>query len=226
MYEPLAKNDVDRLRAAGFAPTDEEVVRLNELAAALARGKDTTAVNHPRFAFAGNVVLHEPTIGALEWWWAYGRDAAVVPRHQLLIYCFMLAHARDLDTLNALQLPKDIQRAAKTWYRHVAASEGELLRALLYVRHGANLGLVDEERREADADEQMDRACQLVALAAGQSGIKPADLRTETESTLMAMVAASSKAGNPIKPSTAKFYMAYQQTIRAIEARGKNNVNE
>lgn len=65
MLTETAKNDLAALRAAGFSPTDEEIVKLNDLAIRIERGKDTTPANMPRVAFAGNVVLHEPTIGAI-----------------------------------------------------------------------------------------------------------------------------------------------------------------
>lgn len=222
MYEPLARKDVERLRAAGHILTDEEVIRLNELATLIYRGKDTTAANHPRFAFAGNAVLHEPTVGALEWWWSYGHDSHSSMRGQLLAYCFMLAFSRDLETLNALTSPKSIARAVKEWAGGIAATEGELLRAMLHVRYG-EIEPVDDGGRDADADEQLDRAERLVAMAAGSTGIEPKKLRTETETTLMAMIAASVKAGEPIKRSTAKVYMAYQRLIRDIEGRGKRD---
>ena len=75
MLTETAKNDLAALRAAGFAPTDEEVIKLNDLAIRIERGKETTPANMPRVAFAGNVVLHEPTTAAIEWWNDVGRDA-------------------------------------------------------------------------------------------------------------------------------------------------------
>lgn len=98
-------------------------------------GKDTTAANHPRFAFAGNVVLHEPTIGALEWWWSYGHDAAWTAKGKLNTYYFMLAHSRNVDVLRPLMQPSDINKAVKAWMKGVAATDAELFRALLYVKH-------------------------------------------------------------------------------------------
>lgn len=65
MLAETARLDLAALRAAGFSPTDEEIIKLNDIALRIEHGKDTTAVNAPRTAFAGNVVLHEPTIGAL-----------------------------------------------------------------------------------------------------------------------------------------------------------------
>lgn len=65
MLTETAKNDLAALRQQGFKPTDEEVVALNDLAIRIERGKDTTPANMPRVAFAGNIVLHEPTVGAM-----------------------------------------------------------------------------------------------------------------------------------------------------------------
>lgn len=76
MFSELAKQDLISLRQQGFQPTDEDVIKLNDLAMKIEHGKDTTVANAPRIAFAGNVVLHEPTIGALQWWFNFGRNSA------------------------------------------------------------------------------------------------------------------------------------------------------
>lgn len=102
MFSELAKNDLIALRQQGFEPTDEEIIKLNDLGMQIEVGKDTTIVNHPRFAYAGNIVFHEPTIGALEWWWSVGHDAAWTAKGQLHTHFFMLAHARDIGLLCTL----------------------------------------------------------------------------------------------------------------------------
>ena len=99
MFSELAKQDLKRLNEQGYKPTYDEIIALNDLAVQIEAGKDTTAANHPRFAFAGNVVFHEPTVGALEWWWSYGHDAAWTQNGKLHTYFFMLAHARDVEML-------------------------------------------------------------------------------------------------------------------------------
>lgn len=137
MLTETAKNDLAALRAAGYEPTDDEVVRLNDLAVRIERGKETTPANMPRVAFAGNVVLHEPTIGALEWWNDYGRDAAWTSGGRLMTYFFMLAHARRLDCLNGLQRPKDIRAAVKKWSKRVDATQDELWRAMMWAKFGS-----------------------------------------------------------------------------------------
>lgn len=65
MLSKMAKSDLDALRQGGHHPTDEDIIRLNDLALKIERGKDTTPANMPRIAFAGNIILHEPTIGAM-----------------------------------------------------------------------------------------------------------------------------------------------------------------
>ena len=68
MLTELARQDLKALRAQGFNPTDEEIVALNDLAIRIERGQNTTPYNMPRIGFAGSCVLHEPTVGALQWW--------------------------------------------------------------------------------------------------------------------------------------------------------------
>ena len=221
MFAELAKHDLARLRANGYDVTDEEVIALNDLAVQIESGKDTTVANHPRFAHAGNVVLHEPTIGALEWWWAYGHDAAWTSKGQLRTHFFMLAHSRDLGLLNSLQTASAINKAVRTWLKGVGATDDELLRAMMFVKHGVNWILPTEKPQPPDADKRLDHLFTLLSIAAGQTGIKPEDLKTQTETQLMQMLAMSGKAGLQFKPSIATLYIRYQQMIRRIEERGK-----
>lgn len=143
MLTETAKNDLAALRAAGYAPTDEEVIKLNDLAIRIERGKETTPANMPRVAFAGNVVLHEPTIGAIEWWSDFGRDAAFTTDGRLQTYFFMLANARNLDYLNMLKRPKDVRNAVRMWRKSVDATFAELWRAMMWAKYG-------DEDAEAD----------------------------------------------------------------------------
>ena len=179
MLSEMAKNDLMRLREQGYSITDEEVVALNDLAIQLERGKDTTAINHPRIAYAGNVVLHEPTIGALEWWWQFGHDAAWTSNGKLNTYYFMLAHARDLDTLLPLQKPGDINKAVRIWLRGVGATSGELFRALLYVKNG--YGDFDAGGgKNYDSSEALDQMWKVLLMCAGTMGVSVDDLKTHT----------------------------------------------
>jgi hypothetical protein len=61
----MVKTDLELLRKNGFSPTDEEVVKLNDIALRIEKGKEISPVNMPRIAHAGNITLHEPTIGSM-----------------------------------------------------------------------------------------------------------------------------------------------------------------
>lgn len=220
MFSELAKNDLQQLREQGFSPTDEEIIALNDLAVQIEIGKDTTVANHPRFAHAGNVVFHEPTVGALEWWWEYGHDAAWTSRGQLHTHFFMLAHARDIELLSTLKKPCDINKAVKVWLKGVGATDDEMLRAMMYVKHGLNW-VLPEKSEQPDSDKVLDHLHQLLMMAGGQLGIAPDDLKTQTQTQLMQMLCMSSNAGMKFKPSIVKQYMQYQAMIRKIEERGK-----
>lgn len=220
MFADLARKDLERLRAEGLSPTDEEVVLLNDLAVDIERGQDTTAVNHPRFANAGDVVLHEPTIAMIEWWWSFGLDAFTAGAWKLRCHYFALAMARTPGVFSKLENSSDIRRAVKAWCRGVTATDDELFRAMVYVKHGERLG--DEEEGEKDerpADDVLDGVTVQLMAAAGQSGMKMDDLRLCTRSELFAIIRASLKGGVEMKPSVARKYMKYQSIIRDIRSR-------
>jgi len=222
MFAEMAKRDIARLRKEGYAPTDEEVVRMNDLAVLIEKGKETTPANHPRFAFAGNVVLHEPTIGALEWWWGYGQDAFWLSSWKLRAHYFMLAHARRLDILTPLKRQEDVRRAVKAWLRGVGATDDELFRALMYVKHGFDNAVArDVDAPTVDPDAELDALDGLLMEAAGKSGIPPSELRTLTKLESDALLRSACRAGEIPSPSTSKLYMKYRETVRGIEARGK-----
>lgn len=228
MLSQLAKADLDALRKSGFAPTDEEVVRLNDLALEIERGKDTTPANHPRFAFAGSVVLHEPTIGAIEWWEQFGKDAAWTNDGKLMTYFFMMAHARKVDYLSTLDSPSAIRKAVKEWKRRVDATQEELWRACLYVKHGAESAGGDPVvHTSLSEDETLDVLWNDLIQAAGALHIHPDELKTLTHSALLdTLIQASVFAHLPLKKSVAGNYIAYRQLLREIEARGTETKQE
>ena len=224
MFSELAKNDLIALRQQGFEPTDEDVIKLNDLALAIERGRNTTPANMPRIGFAGNVTLHEPTIGALIWWNQYGIDATTNVKQKMMTYFFMLANSRNLDELSKLETPHDINKAVKKWSKTIEATEDELWRALWYVKYGYEEPDMEKQKEETDEDELLDSLWALVASASGMLDLPPDQLKTLTRSTLTSiMIKASVKAGCPLKCSVAKKYIAYKRLMREIEERGKNN---
>ena len=97
----------------------------------------------------------------------------------------------------------------------------------MYVKYGA-----EEVRAEYDAkirsslesEEAMDAMWYTVIAAAGAIGVAPDDLKTCTQSELVAaLVEANLYARNPMKMSIAKDYIAYRQLLKEIEQRGKDN---
>lgn len=223
MISKTAMEDLKALRADGYRPTDEEVVRLNDLGVRIEKGRDTTPANMPRVAFAGNVVLHEPTVGSETWWEDYGRDSAMTSQGRFNAYFFMLANARRVERLNSLTEPKAIRKAVAEWKKTCAATENELWRAMMWVKYGpegpgepgtgTDSSLESEERRA--------EAWRTVAMAAGALGTNPEELLNSTRSQLVDMlVQANLHARIPMKQSVARDYMAYRQVLREIEERG------
>lgn len=226
MFAKLSRSDLKRLRSAGFSPTDEDVVRLNDLAVRIERGKETTVANMPRIAFAGNVVLHEPTIGALEWWHNFGRDAAWSTRGKLDTYYWCLAHATNPNAFDGLEEASKIRKTVRRWKCGVFATDGELWRALLWVKSGervdddAKPGTIPESTIEEDAI--IENLWASVIAAAGALSMRPQDLRTVTRDTLTELlIAANLHAKIPMKTSIAKDYIAYRKLLKEIESRGR-----
>lgn len=229
---PLAKTakiDLENLRVGGYTPTDEEVIQLNDLAVRIERGKDTTPANAPRIAFAGDVVLHEPTVGSIEWWNNYGKDACGSDRMRLMTHYYMLAYANRPDVLNETQHPKDISKAVKKWMKNLGATEDELWRALIWVKYGDKDMPTDDPNHDAiqttlQSEDEMKTLWMTLISACGAMGMTPDKLKTNTTSELIGMLIESNKHAHiPMKQSVAQDYMAYQMIIRTIEDRGKNN---
>ena len=228
MLSEIAKSDLAALRQAGYCPTDEEIVKLNDLALAIERGKDTTPANHPRFAFAGTTVLHEPTVGALEWWIQYGKDSSMTSEGQLMTYFFMMSNARHIDYLDTLQRPSDIRKAVKSWKTRVDATVEELWRACLYVKNGDESAAGKEEIHSSLDDEaQLDLLWKELIAAAGALHVSPEELKTCTRSALVdALLQASLFAHVPMKKSVAQDYIAYRKLLKDIESRKTETTSE
>ena len=218
MLSEIAKHDLLSLRACGINPTDEEIIKLNDLGNRIEHGKATTVVNHPRTATAGSIVLHEPTVGGVEWWEVYGKDAFILNSSRLYGYFFMLAHCRDIGYLSSLRTSKDISKAVKRWKRTIDATEDELWRAMLYVKFGYD---VPEAKDNQKPDEQaVDLLWRKLIMVSGATNIKPDDLKTCVDSELTGMlVQASIQARLDLRPSIAELYLDYKRTLREIEDR-------
>ena len=192
------------------------------------RGRDTTPPNHPRFAFAGNTVLHEPTVGALEWWIQFGKDADLTNEGRMMTYFFMMANSRRVEWLRRLTSPADIRKAVKLWKTGVGATDEELWRACLYVKEG--------EKSEAgrpsvmttlDDEQQLDMLWRDLIVTAGIMHVNPDDLKTCTRSVLTdTMIQACLFARVPMKKSVAQDYIAYRQLLKQIEDRAAGGEKE
>lgn len=225
MFSELARQDLDALRRNGFTPTDEEVIRLNDLALAIEAGRETTAANAPRTAYAGSVMFCEPTVGAVQWWFETAKDAAWSDKGRLNTYFFMLAHARDVDYLSRLTKPSQVRREVKRWMKGVDATESEMWRALLYVKNGYRAVSDGDDAGKAfcstvEDESVLSRMWMNVIACAGALSVTPESLRTSTNSQLVSLlVQANLHARIPMKQSVARDYIAYRLHCKAIEDR-------
>ena len=203
MLTELARQDLKALRAQGFNPTDEEIVALNDLAMRIERGQNTTPYNMPRIGFAGSVVLHEPTVGALQWWAEYGQNADILPERRAHTYFFMLANARNLNRLFALTTPKEIRKAVREWRKGLDCTEDELWRAVSWVKFGAEEIKAQYDamvRSTIDDEEAMSALWHHVICCAGAIHVCPDSLMTMTRSELIStLIQASMYAHVPLK---------------------------
>lgn len=229
MLTKTAELDLIQLRKNGCQPTDSEIVELNDLAVRIESGKETTPCNHPRIGFAGNIILHEPTIGGLEWWNLYGSDSAFTNKGRIYAYFFMLANCRRLEYLYKFQTPKEIRKEVRNWKKTIQATDDELWRALIWVKYGNEGTDIENQKRvqsSLDSEESLNWLWGNVIVAAGALGLSPNDLRTVTQSELLnTMIQANLHARVPMKKSVAQDYIAYTQLLKKIESRG-NKENE
>lgn len=178
MLSEITRHDLEALRQIGCSPTDEEIVILNDLARKIEKGKWTSPANYPRFAVAGNIVLHQPTIAMIEWWNNYGSSADIFPQMKFTTYMFGLAHGRQPDFLDALTKPRDIRSAVKKWMKTIHATDTEMYRAMLYVSFD---DFKDEEKEKKDedfvksvveADYKMDMLWNMLISVSGATNIQ------------------------------------------------------
>lgn len=222
MFSKLAKTDIELLRQQGFTPTDDEIIELNDLAVKIEIGKDQTVVSAPRVCTVGNVTLYEPTIGSDIWWHEIGKNATENQTMLMFIHFFSLAHARNMELLSQLDKPKEILKVVKKWMRNLDISEAELWIATLYVKRLYDTeGNVDDMLDDKD---YMDYLYSNLILCAGQIGVKPEELYTQTHSSLYSLiVSANLHAKSSFKKSVASLYIKYKRIIRTIEDRGAVN---
>ena len=227
MLSKIAKIDIETLRENGVEPTLEEIIKLNDLAIRIEKGRETSPQSSPRFAVAGNVVLHELTIGAEIWWNEIGKDVFITDKGKLNAYFFLHAMSRDVEGLNNLKTPKEIKQAVKAWLKKVEATESEMWRALLWVKFSnedfnpMETDYIEIENSLKD-EARLELLWATVISSAGSLGIEPKQLLTLTQSQLTGILILSNmKAGIPMKQSVAKDYISYQQTLREIEDRQK-----
>lgn len=232
MLTELARIDIENLKQNGYEPTLEEIIKLNDLAIRIEKGKETSPHSSPRFAIAGNVVLHELTIGAEIWWNEIGKDVFLTDKGKLNAYFFLHAMAKDVEGLNDLKTPKEIKKTVKQWLKKVDATESELWRALLWVKFAnEDYSTLQTDKIEIEHSLKDEKTLEIlwttVISSAGVLGITPKELMTYTQSQIMGMLIQSNlKAGIPMKQSVARDYIAYQQTLREIENRYQQQKEE
>ena len=222
----MAKNDLMSLREQGYQPTDEEIIKLNDLALKIERGKETTPANMPRIAVVGNVVLHEPTVGSIQWWENFGKNASYSDEMKMMVYYWTLTYATEVDYLNKFKSHREIFKEVKNWSKKLTCTEEQLWKGLLWVKFGGdNDNPNDQKVKEILDDEQtMNYIWSIVLKVSSSTGIKVEELMTRTQTELSYMLVQSYILAHiPIKQSVADNYIAYRMLIKKIEERGDGN---
>ncbi|MBQ1429621.1 MAG: hypothetical protein IIZ06_08125 [Kiritimatiellae bacterium] len=228
MFSPLAKEDLDDLRAEGLTPTDEDVIRLHALAARISDGPETTAYTAPRFAVAGGVVFWEPTMAAL-FWYAYAKRYAADEDTEDWFFAFACAHGRERGYLDGLRDPEEIQRALGHFIASVTATKTEVVNAVYYASVGqevkpekTELAKQREKKELPGAREQRNYKAmeERLARAAATTGLTFDDLMIQTPSRLRGMIyAAHVEAGMEMTTTSAKAHADYLATLNVITKR-------
>lgn len=220
MISKMAKSDLISLREQGYQPTDEDIIKLNDLALKIERGKETTPANMPRIAVVGNVVLHEPTIGAIQWWEEYGKNASYTSELKMMVYYWTLAFANEVEYINQFKTHREIQREVKKWMKKLNCTEEQLWKGLLWVKFGGDHDNPNDEKvKEILDDEQtMNYIWSMVLKVSSSTGTKVEDLMTRTPTELSYMLVQSYLLAHiPMKQSVADDYIAYRMLMKKIE---------
>lgn len=235
MLSDLAKVDLEKLREAGLAPTDEDVVRLNSVALRISDGPETTAFNAPRFAVAGEVTLWEPTIAAWEWF-RFARQFADGEAMENLMFAFACANGRKRGAFDALYGVAEVEKAVGKFAAEMYATMPELRRAVKYILGGdedepeptemerrRDAGLTPSERERRNYAALKNK----LGAAASLLGFTYEDLAILTPSQLTGFIyAAHVEAGKEMTKSAAGAHASYLATLNAIRTRLEKEKSE
>lgn len=229
MVADLARGDFEDLRAEGLNPTLDDFDRLNQLALRLEDGPETTPANHPRIGWAGDVPFHEPTACAIMWLQDYAAHVKCDAETRQTFFYFACAHATDPSAFNALETPRQIEKAVKKWLRSVPCTEREMARACHYAAWGYDDAVaapspmkLEYLRRsgKSAAAANLERLERVMAGAALSCGLSYLDLMAQTPSRLNALVvAAQVEAGATVSRDMAKAQTEYMMTLAEIRKR-------
>ncbi|MBP5319840.1 MAG: hypothetical protein J6334_02545 [Kiritimatiellae bacterium] len=218
----LAAIDLERLRADGLAPSDEDVIRLHALALRISDGPERTCWRKPRHALAGVEILWEPTVAALLWMdHASSVDCGI---DDDILAAYACAKGRSPVLLASLAAPRQIRTAVHAWLKTLGCTVRELLDAARYAIEGVGEPVPDPtpmaaRRQDWDPDPiaVLER---YVAEAAAATGLTMGDILAQTPSALAGMIHASHvEAGEPLTSAVARCHADYLATLAAIRKR-------
>jgi hypothetical protein len=154
MISSLAISDIAILTASGATLKPEEVITLNALACKItACEKCTEIATPPRICWAGETILHEPTIQSGTWydtyarrWWGHDFISASCSLY------WSCAHARERGFFEDKTDVKAVKAMVEKWFNSLDCTLAQLHIAAAYVVGFDNLDMTaeDEEKiREA-----------------------------------------------------------------------------
>ena len=137
MLSEMAAEDIKYLEGLGVTLTPVQIVKLNDLALKVVRGRHAAEFVHaPRVAWIrGEHVLHEPTIAMGMWlrdyagqWWDGER----------LLYAtaWASAHCHTIGFFAGMTDRRTAEKAVTKWRRSLHCTDDQMLCALLYVVEG------------------------------------------------------------------------------------------
>jgi hypothetical protein len=191
MVSPLAMCEVKSLTKSGANLSPDEIVRLNDLGVAVERAKRAgDVVAAPRVAWAGSVLLHQPTIQSEQWYREYALDWWA--GKSTFFALAWTAHAEEPGFFDQWRDMKKTRAAIVAWWPSLACTVDQMKCAVDYCISGTSEPWrVPGESEKQPADEAL-VSCEYTrlvnqALSAG-FGIQRADLLTMTPGSVLDII--------------------------------------
>ena len=192
--EDLARETFERLEAEGISVSPVDAVRIDDAARRLRLSRDEDGspfLYAPRVRMAGGVLFHEPTAQSELWLLEVADGIAGNSDTRFWLRAFALAHADEPGFFDSAEMRdfRKVADAARSFQRSLAATEGEVVDALLYCIHGEErdeipVGEKARERLKKSEATRRDQIWDALSHGMGATGAALDDLKRLTVPTI------------------------------------------